>query len=398
MRLNLLVWGQYLTRLRPGRECDTAGQVQRLSQWLSVVSFGLILLAPLVGFLVLPVRQPTSEKRPLLPPPALVAERWAVTTFPPMFEGYFNDRVGFRPELLAARRDLLYGTLHDTTATLVWPGRDGWLFINSGGARSGLPAHQRDDTPHLHAWAMALRQRQQTLAAQGIAYVVVIARDKHDIYPEYLPGAHQRHPPRDAVPRMRELLAGSDVNMLDLKPALLAAKTHTRVYLQRDSHWTDDGAFVGYTELSRVLSASVPGYVAQPTSAFDIRPQPFVGVDLATALGLPDHDCTEYGPVYRPLPPSAHEQIPTDLVAELGPSRLGHIPVMKFTQPQATASRALFLHDSFGTPLTRMLPGNFRMLACAGTYGFPTAFINEFQPTVVIQLVVERMLRIRNPD
>src|SRR3954470_12932349 len=66
------------------------------SSLLTVVVFLVALAIPLLGFLFRMPSLPANENRPLPPPPALVPERWAVQTFPVMFDAYFNDRAGFR--------------------------------------------------------------------------------------------------------------------------------------------------------------------------------------------------------------------------------------------------------------------------------------------------------------
>lgn len=155
-----------------------------MSSYLTILVFVIGLAIPAGGFFVRKPEPPTGENRPLMPPPTLSTERWAIETFPMVFENYFNDRVGFRKDLLKARRWLTYNVLGDSPTNLVWLGRDGWLFVNPLIPRE-KPAPPETETPRFRAWAEVFRARHAYLQTRGITYVVVVARDKSAIYPEY---------------------------------------------------------------------------------------------------------------------------------------------------------------------------------------------------------------------
>jgi hypothetical protein len=53
----------------------------------------------------------------------------------------------------------------------------------------------------------------------------------------------------------------------------------------------------------------------------------------------------------------------------------------------------LLLHDSFGVDLGRLLASDCSRLTMVGTYGLPVAVVEQEQPQIVVQLLVDRALR-----
>ncbi len=364
----------------------TAGT--RLADRLAIAVFALFLVVPLVGSFLRKPKVPYGENRTLHPKPDWPLKRWQWTTFPFTFDRYFNDRVGFRPELLALRRRILLDALGDSTADLVWIGRDGWLFTNSIGPNS-VPMPRDESERRLAGWVEALRTRRDWLAARGIRYVVVIAPEKSSVYPEFLPDAIRRHPPPDYSKFLKDQL-GDLID--DPTAALVEAKATTpQLYFQLDTHWTDAGAFVTYRELERRLANEMPGFRAKPMHRFRPRAWQTPNCDLARALGRPPNLCEEAMAIYD-VPHDPFARLPNDpIMVQLNrmENRLAHIEPLVVEAPSGIG-RALFLHDSFGHNLKRMLASDFRRLVCAGTYGFPTDVIEAEKPDVVIQLFVAR--------
>ncbi|MBX3397128.1 MAG: hypothetical protein KF873_00185 [Gemmataceae bacterium] len=365
----------------------TAGT--RLADRLAIAVFALFLVVPLAGSLLREPKLPVNENRPLHPLPDRPVMRWQWTAFPFTFDRYFNDRVGFRPELLDLRRRILLDTLGDSTADLVWVGRDGWLFTNSIGPNS-LPMPPVEVEQRLAGWVQALRARRDWLAARGIRYVVVVAPEKSSVYPEFLPDAIRRHPPPEIGAILRERL-GPEI-ILDPADAIRAAKPTTpRLYFQLDTHWIDPGAFVAYRELGDWLARAMPGFHAKPYEKFWHQPNVNDDCDLPKVLGRPPADWIETMPIFR-VEGDAYRELPDDSILTQLRDRtdgLRHILPYVVESPVGVG-RAVYLHDSFGHNLKRMLASDFRRLVCAGSYGFPTDVIEAEKPDVVIQLFVAR--------
>jgi hypothetical protein len=168
------------------------------------------------------------------------------------FEKYFNDHFGFRNYFVRANSLLAVGVLGTSPTPDVVIGRDGWLFYNAkeeGGnlpdfyGRSLFPAQRLDTMGKYAAWL------QGEMDKRGIQFLIVMAPNKHTIYPEYLPrnvlaGRGQR----TRADQLDELLAAKGVDFLDLRETLLKSKGAYpyNLYYKTDTHWNDLGAFIGY--------------------------------------------------------------------------------------------------------------------------------------------------------
>lgn len=355
---------------------------------LVIAVFALFLTVPLAGSMLRKPRLPVNENRKLHPKPDWPKQRWQYQVFPRLFELYFGDRIGFRRELLALRRQILLETLGDSTTQDVWVGHGGWLFTNTIGPFNrpydGIGNRERVD-----GWVAEFERRRKWLADRRIRYLVVVAPEKSSVYPEFLPDAIRRHPPPDYGAVLKERLGDLVVDPID---ALLAAKATTpQLYFQRDTHWTDAGAYIVYRELESRLARELPGFRAKLWDRFLPRAWHAPNCDLARALGRPEAQWSEEMPIYDVPHDPYHPQTNDPIVTELNryEHRLQHVEPF-IAQAPSGVGRVLFLHDSFGHNLKRMWASDFRRLVCAGTYGFPEGAIEREKPEIVVQLLVAR--------
>ena len=181
--------------------------------------------------------------------------------FPAELDAFVRRHFGFRRRLvrwhdLASLR-LLRSSPHDGSgfterrlaaaapgpwSSRVLLGRDGWLFVAGGRPLESYRRTQPFTDDELAAWTEVLEARRAWLAARGIAYLLVVPPDKHNVYPEHMPAAIR--PLRD-VSHLDQLLAyladHSTVDVVDVRPALLAAKERHPVFPRTDTHWNEIG-------------------------------------------------------------------------------------------------------------------------------------------------------------
>jgi hypothetical protein len=160
---------------------------------------------------------------------------------------YFDTHFGFRQQLVHAHAFTSIRTMNISPSPAVIKGRDGWLYYADDDALEDYESATPMSEAELRGWANTLVSTRDVLRAHGIAYLFVLAPDKHVIYPEHLPESIHRVRP---TYRMDELLAylrqHTDLSVLDLRPALIARKQVEQVYFRTDTHWNDAGAFAGY--------------------------------------------------------------------------------------------------------------------------------------------------------
>lgn len=258
----------------------------KFPKWLLVILFFVILWIPSVTMLTMPsVETSDVEKRKLAPFPKLKIKE--LFKIPAQFEAYFNDHFGLRRQLIRGFNYARVVGLGVTDSRWVIIGKDGWLFQNA-------PLHledMRNNRPYrpdqLRHWGKILSRKQSWLKERGIDYLFVFAPSKHLIYPEKLPSSVNKVSPRSRLDQLVDYLKQhTDVQFLDLRPVMNAAKDHLRPYHKTDTHWNDYGAYLGYRAIMEDLKTKLPDPVilALTSNDFTMTEQP--GGDLANSLDL----------------------------------------------------------------------------------------------------------------
>ncbi len=272
-----------------------------------IVCFLTAVSLPLVGLaLSLDSGFVIEENRTLASRPELKLNKKDLASYPARLESYFNDRFGFRARLIQWLNLLKVAALGVSPTSKVIIGRDGWLFYGD----LDIPYFRAVEPltlGQLRNWQKRLEQRQSWLAARGIPYLIVFTPLKSTIYPEFMPHTYNRV---GAVSRLDQLLAhlkaNSKLAIVDLRPPILDEKSRHQVFYRTDTHWTNRGAYVGYTQIVKALSAWFPQLEPLPRSAFEELQISEPGRDLALLLGMQPYYWDRYVDLKMVKPPLAH--------------------------------------------------------------------------------------------
>jgi alginate O-acetyltransferase complex protein AlgJ len=230
-----------------------ARDAHRARDFLVSALFALALGVPGLALYDTAARTVTEfENRPAAPWP-----RWqeldAGSEFTTAFERAFADRFGTRNTLIRLHHAALAGVLQTSPASNVLLGRDGWLYFKGEDGKAVDRVFRRSpapSAPEIAAIAGGITRRVNVLAGMDIDYLLVVVPDKYTIYPEFLPSwvrPLSDQSPLDATLAM--LPAEVRAHVLDLRPALLAAKKQRQIHFRTDSHWNASGAWAGYQEI-----------------------------------------------------------------------------------------------------------------------------------------------------
>ena len=215
-------------------------------------------------FIVMEVQDNSLEKRKLTDLPSIPVDVKTLRKFPSLFEDYSRDHMGLRNWLnkLYSRVLLSLGTSPVEKVVL---GKDDWLFFAGERVISDFQNTELFSEEQLKIWADSLVARQKALAEKGIDYLFVIAPNKHTIYSEYLPDYIVKERTQSRCDQLTDYLEKyTDVNFLDLRPALLEAKKRNLLYWARDTHWNRVGAAVAQKALTNKLTEM--GYPSTPVA------------------------------------------------------------------------------------------------------------------------------------
>ncbi len=348
---------------------------------------GVIALPAVVGWVQADVAVSAAEKRLLSPLPPR-PEGWAaLRAWPRRFEAYYNDHFGFRAPLARAYSWLRY-RLGDSPSRQVVRGSDGWFYLN--GKVHGDPVgdyrnRNRFNARQLAAFVRGLKVKRDWLAARGIAYLFVVAPNKHTIYPEHLPKYLTRLAPTSALDQLAEAVgAEPGISFLDLRPTLQAARRPgPPVYHRTDSHWNAWGANAAQFALVEALrdAARMPVEPRRwPAESFVWRRRP--GGDLALLMGL-----------QRVLREDVPETAFPSCAAERRP--LSRDPRTWETVCGGGSGTALIFRDSFFDALEPYFSTYFDRVVYVDKRVEPAllrALVARHRPQVVVEEWVERLL------
>lgn len=338
-----------------------------------------------------------QEKRRLAPFPAFRLSRGVLLAFPQAFEAYFNDHFTFRDQLVwgynyAKARGLSVSPCPDVVI-----GKEGWLYIREG-LRDGSHAVRPFTPEELARWTAVLEERRQWLADRGVRFLVVVAPDKHTIYPEYLPDAVKPLPRESRLDQLMAYApAHSGLAIIDLREPVLRAKSAERVYHKTDTHWNERGALAGEVRIAEALAAWFPHIQPLSRSSHSLTTLKTEGGDLAIMLGLPGAYQEERLSLLPRVARLAHPAS-IDTPPPARPDLPEYAMPRAFEGDQDFLPKAVLYHDSFGTALNPFLCEHFRRVVTVRQDSFDPVLIEREHPDVVLYEFVERKLSIGPPD
>jgi hypothetical protein len=231
--------------------------ISRSIKILTLVLFVTAIYSPLVGTLLGYTSDLTMiENRKLADFPSLHLDRPSILNMPKSLEAYFDDHLFLRDKLIWLHNYLLVFWLHSSPTPDVLIGKETWLFYNKHNLINEHNGQNPLSKTALNELTANLQTAQQWLAAKDIRFLFVPAPDKMTIYPEYL-GLDNSHS------KLNQLISAlkddsPQVNVLDLRPALLDEKLHHIVYYPYGTHWNDYGAYRAYREIMFYLRRWYP--------------------------------------------------------------------------------------------------------------------------------------------
>ena len=265
----------------------------RLSNVLSALGFCLAVFIPfIVGFMRPDLEISTSEKRKLTTLPKAPHTLLDVQAYPAGLASYYSDHFGFRNTFVRHYRKLKY-TIGDSTSDNLTLGKDGWLFLGNTSE-----AYKKHGDPfgdvrnknlysevELAAFANNIASFKAWLKERGIEYIFVIAPNKHTIYFDKLPDYIKRSGEKSATDQLVDYLTqNTDVEIVDLRAALIEGRKSHEVYFKTDTHWNHHGANIAQYEIMKRIENRFPDLIT--SEKFDVKPKGSRKGDLSDMLGV----------------------------------------------------------------------------------------------------------------
>ncbi|HKR61678.1 MAG TPA: hypothetical protein VJS64_18470 [Pyrinomonadaceae bacterium] len=360
-------------------------RISTLQDLITVLFFGFAICLPTIGLVFRwHVMNEQDENRKLAGAPSIPSTREAIANFPAAFTAYFNDNFGFRPILIKSKARIELGVFGISPSPLVIVGKNGWWFHSSEYSATGTHLVPTLTAKQLEDWKKLLEGRRDWLAQRNIRYLFTIVPRKEVIYPEYLPDSFRPQEESRYEQLTTYLRKYSDVQILDLRPALYQAKARHLVHYKNDSHWNFYGGLAGYQVIITELNKTFPQMMLVTESDCGVRIERRES-DLAKLVGLAGQISEDDPVLYLRQRSFSFTNSPITVVEK--PAR-----ALATERKETNLPRLVVFDDSAGRALVPFLPQHFSRAVFVFISKLDPVLIEAEKPDIVIQEIGEMVL------
>ena len=233
----------------------------RYRRLFALAAFALV-ATPLVVGVMLPDGEASvlKEGRRPAPPPPPPGSFAAAFALPGEIDAYLKDRFGLRRALIRAHRDLTKPVLGRGGGPVLI-GRDGRMFyLGDEMVRQSAGLVLRDQK--VSEVADLLGQMKTELSPRCVRLLVALPPNSSTVYQDDLPVWAQNRGRQTEYDLILQELAVRGVEAIDLRPALIAARSGGNVFSMHDTHWTYRGALAAFNAI--VEADGHPDWRARP--------------------------------------------------------------------------------------------------------------------------------------
>ncbi len=230
------------------------------------------------------------ENRALSPKPLLIKESGINYSYGKEFESWFNDHIGGRSELLKIHLKLDTMLLGKAQNDKAIEGENGWLFYRAEKSQELFQNKLHFTDEEKKTILTNLENRNNWFKAKNIKFFLLIPPEKYSIYGDSFPQSIYR---QNTISRTEDLLNFLNSNKSSLPiifpvQNLISAKSSGKlVYLKNDTHWTNLGAYLAYSELMKHIKKEFPDIYILDESKMTYNEYVDTGGDLQQMLGIP---------------------------------------------------------------------------------------------------------------
>jgi hypothetical protein len=216
---------------------------------ISIIFAGVFLSLISLPFVFMDNKSVVSEKenRVLVSFPGIIEDgkinTVAIKNFSPSIDKYINDRFGFRNTAISLANNIFWAG--KTINRHVVVGKNGWLFYSTPDDGNNIADFYKMNLfteDELERFIGNIKKRRKWCEENNIAFIFLIAPNKHTIYPEYYPFERP-----DGITRTEQIIAALPHNLKNVviypRDYLLQNKSNALpLYFETDTHWNMAGA------------------------------------------------------------------------------------------------------------------------------------------------------------
>ena len=284
-----------------------------------------------------------------------------------------------------------------TPSSDMWPivtGYDSQLFL-----QKMLPDFRHTNIPANNAFysfsdrvAAHLNQLRTVNENAEIIYMIVPA--SMTVYPELVPEQYKQGSGKSKLDRTLEAAKDGGATVIDLRSSFAAHKNDEMpLYYKFDSHWTEYGAFVAYTELFTHIAERFPASNPRTIDEFNWTGKSYESGDMVYYLQMKREVVHDYG--YLRTMKFDDASGASGVPRYLNNDRLTYSDNVTWENTLSSGDtnkpNAYVMRDSYSTQIYDILAERFNKTHYVGMWGYSWNFaqIAKEKPDYVIYLIAE---------
>jgi hypothetical protein len=339
----------------------------------------------------------STENRKLAEKPKIKFSLKALKNYTKQYNTYINDHYGLRNFIIRVYYMIHINLLHISPTRDVVLGREGWLYYDSSADGISLMdfcGKAPFSEPELKMVVEKVIRIKRFCEERGILFKIVVAPNKHTIYPDFLPlDIKNRQGASTRLDQLENFLISNKLGsvLIDLRPTLVSSKGMKPypLYYLTGTHWNQMGAFIAYTEIMKNLLLRFPQIKILNIKKYSVVQKENRGLgDLSTFISMSGLlKDTEI--VLEPQTPYLAKKIDHGIELE-GTYNIARYHIEKCNYP-----KLLMFPDSFGVSLLPYLSESFSdsLYIWYTPPGVDLSIIEKERPQIVILELVERNLQ-----
>ncbi|MBQ0092508.1 MAG: hypothetical protein KBS45_04180 [Clostridiales bacterium] len=284
-----------------------------------------------------------------------------------------------------------------TPSSDMWPivtGYDSQLFL-----QKMLPDFRHTNLPADSAFnsfsdRVAAHLKQLRTVNENAEIIYMIAPASMTVYPELVPEQYKQGAGKSKLDRTLEAAKKGGATVIDLRTAFAEHKNDEMpLYYKFDSHWTEYGAFVAYTELFEHIAERFPASKPRAIDEFDWQGKSYESGDMVYYLQMEREVVHDYG--YLRTMKFDDDSGASKVQRYLNNDRLTYSDYVTWDNTHASGDtnkpNAYVMRDSYSTQIYDILAERFNKTHYVGMWGYSWNFaqISKEKPDYVIYLIAE---------
>ena len=335
------------------------------------------------------------ENRTLASKPIFMSTN--INEYPKKYEEYFNDYLPFRNELVKLKNLNDIFVFKNIISDRVLLCKEKWLFLKDNNLTEkyiGIEEYNFTEKELEKAKNNLIHFRDE-LKKKNIDFIFMVCPDKQFIYSKYMPDYIKRKSIKSGTDIFVEYIKNNtDIKVVYPKEELLKYKDKYQLYYKYDTHWNSLGAYIGYTELTRILNIDNKSIESFKILEFDSayrnsnKDSSLFYNDIARMVSLNDIKKFRDDIIYIL---EDYKYTITNITDDWSSSRISNYNLDNFKNNR----NILIIKDSYSFEMMDYIITTFKQSKFIHLDTFKNENITEYKPDIIVFQSVERYLKDR---